>query len=165
MSTQVFSIPAVIRDPTSASAQPHVWTPEDLADLGARTAVDKALHRLVASKSLRRIACGLYDIPQDNRLAGKLTYPNPSDVIDALARKGKVGVVVDGLTASNDLGLTDAVPAHQCAHRAEPGDPDGQSLLPCYLQVCATLRCPSRQSTTCSIASKLSDTSEAFWLS
>jgi len=32
-------------------------------------------------------------------------------VIDALARKGKVRVVVDGLTAANDLGLTNAVPA------------------------------------------------------
>ena len=30
-------------------------------------------------------------------------------MIDALARKGKVRVVVDGLTAANDLGLTDAV--------------------------------------------------------
>jgi hypothetical protein len=33
-------------------------------------------------------------------------------VIDALARKGKVRVLVDGLTAANDLGLTDAVPAN-----------------------------------------------------
>ena len=32
-------------------------------------------------------------------------------MIDALTRKGKVRVVVDGLTAANDLGLTDAVPA------------------------------------------------------
>ena len=32
-------------------------------------------------------------------------------MIDALARKGKVRIVVDGLTAANDLGLTDAVPA------------------------------------------------------
>jgi hypothetical protein len=37
--------------------------------------------------------------PQDNRLTGKPTYPNPRDVIDALARKGKVRVVIDGLTA------------------------------------------------------------------
>jgi hypothetical protein len=65
----------------------------------------------VASRSLRRIARGFYDTPQDNRLTGKPTYPNPRDVIDALARKGKVRVVVDGLTAANDLGLTDAVPA------------------------------------------------------
>jgi hypothetical protein len=111
MSTQASSIPAAIRDRTSASAQPHVWTPEDFADLGPRTAVDQALHRLVASKSLRRIARGFYDIPLNNRLTGKPTYPNPRDVIAALARKGKVRVVVDGLTAANDLGLTDAVPA------------------------------------------------------
>jgi hypothetical protein len=32
-------------------------------------------------------------------------------VLDAIARKGKVRMVVDGLTAANDLGLTDAVPA------------------------------------------------------
>jgi hypothetical protein len=111
MSTQAFSIPAAIRDRISAPAQPRVWTPEDFADLGPRTAVDQALHRLVASRNLRRIARGFYDTLQDNRLTGKPTYPNPRDVIDALARKGKVRVVVDGLTAPNDLGLTDAVPA------------------------------------------------------
>jgi len=111
MSTPTSSIPAAIRDRISAPAQPRVWTPEDFADLGPRTAVDQALHRLVASRSLRRVARGFYDTPQDNRLTGKPTYPNPRDVIDALARKGKVRVVVDGLTAANDLGLTDAVPA------------------------------------------------------
>ena len=111
MSTPASSIPAAIRDRISAPAQPRVWTPEDFADLGPRTAVDQALHRLVTSRSLRRIARGFYDTPQDNRLTGKPTYPNPRDVIDALARKGKVRLVVDGLTAANDLGLTDAVPA------------------------------------------------------
>jgi len=111
MSTPPSSIPAAIRNRISAPAQPRVWTPEDFADLGPRTAVDQALHRLVASRNLRRIARGFYDIPQNNRLTGKPTWPNPRDVIDALARKGKVRVVVDGLTAANDLGLTDAVPA------------------------------------------------------
>jgi hypothetical protein len=111
VSTQASSIPAAIRDRIANPAQPRVWTPEDFADLGPRTAVDQALHRLVASRNLRRIARGFYDTPQDNRLTGKPTYPNPRDVIDALARKGKVRVVVDGLTAANDLGLTDAVPA------------------------------------------------------
>jgi hypothetical protein len=111
MSTSASSIPSAIRDRVLAPSQPRVWTPEDFADLGPRTAVDQALHRLVASRDLRRIARGFYDTPQDNRLTGKPTYPNPRDVIDALARKGKVRVVVDGLTAANDLGLTDAVPA------------------------------------------------------
>jgi len=94
MSTSASSIPVAIRDRISAPAQPRVWTPEDFADLGPRTAVDQALHRLVASRTLRRIARGFYDIPQANRLTGKPTYPNPRDVIDALARKGKVRVVV-----------------------------------------------------------------------
>ena len=85
MSTPASSIPAAIRNRTSAPAQPRVWTPEDFADLGPRTAVDQALHRLVASRSLRRIARGFYDLPQDNRLTGKPTYPNPRNVIDALA--------------------------------------------------------------------------------
>jgi hypothetical protein len=111
MSTSASSIPAAIRDRISAPTYPRVWTPEDFADLGPRTAVDQALHRLAASGDLRRIARGFYDTPQDNRLTGKPTYPNPRDVIDALARKGKVRIVVDGLTAANDLGLTDAVPA------------------------------------------------------
>ena len=112
MSTLAFSIPAAIPDRISAPAQPRVWTPKDFADLGPRIANDQALHRLVASRNLRRIARGFYDISEDNRLTEKPTYPNPRDVIDALARKGKVRVVVDGLTAANDLGLTDAVPAH-----------------------------------------------------
>jgi hypothetical protein len=63
MSTPASSIPAVIRDRISAPAQPRVWTLEDFADLGPRTAVDQALHRLVASRSLRRIARGFYDTP------------------------------------------------------------------------------------------------------
>jgi hypothetical protein len=111
MSIQSPSIPAAIRDRISAPAKPLVWTPDDFADLGPRTAVDQALHRLVVSKDLRRIARGFYDTPKLNRLTGKPTYPNPRDVIDALARKGNLRVVVDGITAANDLGLTDAVPA------------------------------------------------------
>ena len=69
------------------------------------------MHRLVASKQLRRIARGLYDKPQENRLTGKLAYPNPREIIDARTRRGKVQIVVDGITAASDLGLTDAVPA------------------------------------------------------
>jgi len=105
------SIPVAIISRISALASQRVWTSDDFADLGPRTAVDQAMHRLVASKQLRRIARGLYDKPQENRLTGKLAYPNPREIIDALTRRGKVRIVVDGITAANDLGLTDAVPA------------------------------------------------------
>lgn len=105
------SIAAAIGNRVAAGRKMRVWTPEDFADLGPRTAVDQALHRLAASGKLRRIARGLYDVPSANRLTGKPTSPDPRAVIDALARKNKVRVLVDGITAANDLGLTDAVPA------------------------------------------------------
>jgi Family of unknown function (DUF6088) len=94
-----------------AQSQAKVWTAPDFVDLGPRGAVDVALHRLVASKEIRRIARGLYDKPGMNKLTGKPTYPDYRNVIDALARRDQLRMVVDGLTAANDLGLTDAVPA------------------------------------------------------
>jgi hypothetical protein len=52
--------------------------------------VDQALHRLTASKDLRRIARGLYDKPGMNRLTGKQTFPDYQHVVDALARRDQV---------------------------------------------------------------------------
>lgn len=100
-----------ILDRISAQSSTGVWTPVDFLDLGSREAVDQVLHRLTASKDLRRIARGLYDKPGTNRLTGKPTYPDYQHVVDALARRDQVRMVVDGITAANDLGLTDAVPA------------------------------------------------------
>ncbi len=105
------SIQSAIQSRIRAPKKPRVWTADDFADLGSRSAVDLALHRLVSTGTVRRIARGLYDAPGINRLTGKPTSPDPNDVIDALTRKGKVRILVDGITAANDLGLTDAVPA------------------------------------------------------
>jgi hypothetical protein len=111
MPTTSPSIASTIRNRIADQRKVRVWTPEDFADLGPRTAVDQILHRLVAAGKLRRIARGFYDIPGTNRLTGKPTSPDHRAVIDALARKNNVRVIVDGITAANDLGLTDAVPA------------------------------------------------------
>jgi len=62
-----------------------IWTAVDFVDLGPRGAVDLALHRLVASKDIRRIARGLYDKPATNQLTGKPTYPDYRKVVDALS--------------------------------------------------------------------------------
>jgi hypothetical protein len=94
-----------------AAQSPAVWTPVDFLDMGSREAVDQALHRLAVSKDIRRIARGLYDKPSTNRLTGKATHTDYRNVIDALQRRDQVRMVVDGMTAANDLGLTDAVPA------------------------------------------------------
>ena len=104
------SIPASIRDRVSAPAKPHVWTPDDFADLGPRTAVDQALHRLVASKTFGGLPAAS-TTPNPTVSPESPPIQIPRDVIDALTRKGNVRAVVDGITAANDLGLTDAVPA------------------------------------------------------
>jgi hypothetical protein len=88
-----------------------VWTPVDFLDLGPRDAIDKALQRLVRSKSIRRIDRGLYDRPGFNALTGKPTNPDHRAIIDAVARRDRIRVLVDGMTAANDLGFTPAVPA------------------------------------------------------
>lgn len=95
----------------AAQSAAEVWTPVDFLDLGSREAVDQVLHRLIAAKELRRITRGLYDKPRTNRLTGKTTDTDYRHVVDALARRDQVRMVVDGITAANDLGLTDAVPA------------------------------------------------------
>ncbi len=88
-----------------------VWTPGDFADLAGRAAVDKVLQRLAANGALRRVARGLYDQPRANTLTGRPTVPDYRAVVDAVARRDQARVVVDGMTAANDLGLTTAVPA------------------------------------------------------
>jgi len=97
---------------------PHgaVWTPVDFLDLSGRDAVDKALQRLVRAGSLRRISHGLYDSPSFNSLLQQPNPPDPRAVIDAVARRDQIRVLVDGMTAANDLGFTNAVPAKIVVH-------------------------------------------------
>ncbi|MEZ2410414.1 DUF6088 family protein [Bosea sp. RCC_152_1] len=89
----------------------EVWTPADFADLASRAAIDKTLQRLVAAGELRRIDRGLYDKPRKSNLTGKPAVPDYRAVIRAVTRRDQARVVVDGMTAANDLGLTTAVPA------------------------------------------------------
>lgn len=94
-------------------AQPgKVWTSVDFLDLGPRAAVQKALQRLVRTQDLWRVNHGLYHrSPRINRLTGKPVIPDHNAIINAVARRDQSRVVIDGLTAANDLGLTTAVPA------------------------------------------------------
>lgn len=94
----------------------RVWVPADFAPLASRDLIDKTLQRMVAAGQLRRIDRGLYDRPSINRLTKRPTTPDYRAIIDALARRDQLRVLVDGMTAANDLGLTDAVPARVTIH-------------------------------------------------
>lgn len=100
-----------------AKAPPaQVWTPVDFLDLGSRAAVDKVLQRLVQQGQLRRIDRGLYDVPRANRLTGQPAVADYRRIIDAIGRRDQLRMLVDGMTAANDLGLTTAVPARVVIH-------------------------------------------------
>ncbi|WP_454727120.1 MULTISPECIES: DUF6088 family protein [Cupriavidus] len=99
-----------------AAMRGQVWVPSDFADLGNRDAIDKVLQRMVAAGELRRIDRGLYDRPATNQLTKSPSTPDYRAVISAIARRDQLRMLVDGLTAANDLGLTDAVPARVVVH-------------------------------------------------
>jgi Family of unknown function (DUF6088) len=98
------------------AAPGRVWVPADFAALAGRDVIDKTLQRMVADGTLRRIDRGLYDRPAISRLTKRPTTPDYRSIIDAIARRDQLRVLVDGMTAANDLGLTDAVPAKVTIH-------------------------------------------------
>lgn len=100
----------------TAAAPRRVWTPSDFLDLGSRDAVDKALQRRAKQRVLRRIDRGLYDQPRFNSLTRQPSPPDPAAVIEAVARRDQIRLLVDGMTAANDLGFTTAVPAKIVVH-------------------------------------------------
>lgn len=105
-----------IRDSPGPKSSGSSWTPADFADLGSRGAVDTALSRLVASGDLRRVGRGLYDKPWTNTLTARPSAPDVEAAIDAIARRQGLRYLVDGMSAANALGLTDAVPAKTIVH-------------------------------------------------
>ena len=116
MDTQTISAPTQVLDQIRSASPNHVWTPADFARFGSRGTIDKVLQRLVSANQLRRIDRGLYDRPKINKLTKRPTSPDYRAVLDALARRDQVRLLIDGLTAANDLGLTTAVPARVTIH-------------------------------------------------
>ena len=107
---------SAISSQINAAGPGHVWVPTDFAHLGNRDAIDKTLQRMVLAGDLRRIDRGLYDKPSINRLTQRPSTPDYRAIVDAIARRDQLRLLVDGMTAANDLGLTDAVPARVTLH-------------------------------------------------
>ncbi len=104
------SVPDQIMRRARAGGRGGVFTPQDFLDIGARTAVDQALSRLVTKGKLRRLARGLYDFPTVHPKLGPLS-PAPDVVAQALVRETDSRLQIDGPRAANALGLSTQVPA------------------------------------------------------
>ncbi|BDW82236.1 hypothetical protein MACH24_16740 [Erythrobacter sp. Dej080120_24] len=116
MNVEASPLKSQILQRIAQGAENTVWTPSDFLDLASRDAVDKTLQRLVKAGDLRRIDRGLYDKPGVNSLTKAKSAPDPRAVVEAVARRDQIRVLVDGMTAANDLGLTNAVPAKIVVH-------------------------------------------------
>ena len=68
-----------------AKGRGWVFVPTDFLDLGARSAVDAALARLVDAGTIRRIGRGVYDFPKVHPRFGART-PSVDAVASAVAR-------------------------------------------------------------------------------
>ncbi len=93
-----------------ARGEGWVFSPGDFIDLGTRHAVDKALSRMAAGGSIRRVARGLYDVPRQHPVVGTVA-PSIDQVAKAAASKGGTRIQPTGAYAANLLGLSDQVPA------------------------------------------------------
>ncbi len=87
-----------------------VFSPSQFLDLGNRSAVGVALHRLTKGGTIRRLTRGLYDYPKQHTTFGLLA-PSPDAVAEALAGKHATRLQPSGAYAANLLGLSDQVPA------------------------------------------------------
>lgn len=87
-----------------------VFSPNQFLDIGERSAVGVALHRLVKAGKIRRIRRGLYDLPGSNPIVGQ-TAPDVMATVRALMDGSHAQWQFTGAYAANALGLSDQVPS------------------------------------------------------
>lgn len=82
---------------------------EQFSELAEQTAIRKALQRLKENEKIVRVAQGIYVIPIESKLVGKI-IPGAEEVIAAIAQKDQFRIVPTGIQAQNLLGLSTQVP-------------------------------------------------------
>ncbi len=85
------------------------FSPKDFSDLGTRSSIDVALHRLLAKETIRRVIRGIYDYPRYSKRLNRMLSPDMDQVARALARKFGWDIQPTGMAALNALGLSTQV--------------------------------------------------------
>lgn len=104
------SVDSQILEAISSRGNGVVFVPIDFLDLGNRQIIDIVLHRLVQKGTIRRLARGLYDFPEEHPILGKL-QPSPEKIAEALVGRDCTRIQPAGAYAANLLGLSEQVPA------------------------------------------------------
>ena len=87
------------------------FSKNDFLDLGGDAAIRKALSRLEARGTIRRVLRGVYDYPEISSLLNEPMGPDLNELANALARKSGWRIQPSENTALNLLGLSTQVPA------------------------------------------------------
>jgi len=87
----------------------QVFFPSDFKELGTSTATRKALSRLVESGQVERMGQGIYVIPKNDKVFGKV-LPSMEQLAEVLAKKEHVKIKPSGQYALNKVGLSAQVP-------------------------------------------------------
>ena len=82
---------------------------EQFSELAEQAAIRKALQRLKENEKIVRVALGIYAIPKESELVGKI-IPGAEEVIAAIAKKDQFRIVPTGIQAQHLLGLSTQVP-------------------------------------------------------
>jgi hypothetical protein len=86
------------------------FSKNDFLDLGSDAAIRKALSRLEAKGTIRRVLRGVYDYPRISTLLNEPMGPDLDQLASALARKSGWRIQPSENTALNLLGLSTQVP-------------------------------------------------------
>jgi len=87
----------------------QVFFPSDFKGIGTSTAIRKTLSRLVESGQLVRMGQGIYVLPKNDKVFGKV-LPSMEELAEALAKKEHVKIKPSGQYALNKVGLSTQVP-------------------------------------------------------
>jgi hypothetical protein len=87
----------------------QVFLPSDFKELGTSTSIRKTLSRLVESGQVERMGQGIYVIPKNDKVFGKV-LPSMEQLAEALAKKEHVKIKPSGQYALNKVGLSTQVP-------------------------------------------------------
>lgn len=100
---------AKIKEHLETVAPGKPFTSRSLIFAGTRSAVDKALSRMVADGAIIRLSRGIYAKPKPGKYVASVK-PSPEDIARAVAETNDYSVHLHGAKASQLLGLTTQEP-------------------------------------------------------
>lgn len=86
--------------------------PTEFRDIASDAAIRQALSRLTKKGAIKRLAHGIYYMPETDSLLGELR-PSVDDIINRIAEKDCIRIKPAGAYALHELGLTTQVPTRR----------------------------------------------------